>query len=231
MSAGEILLGVQRLVVTLRGGLVTPEAFQEKCEQALCNLSELFRDLEGRILLDARSVRTPLFPDAIRRYREKRIAELLGVETLFQLGIEELIRYFDDRSVAHLDSGTYLIKRAEADLNGLQALLEGQIDHPLSCLDIGGDLFGILAEQLMRGELKPEDYAELLGNYMVETLDTARIGQEALVEAVSLLQSFDGTNPEIFEQAADRLQTASNRWLAAAANCLEQPASEAGGPS
>lgn len=218
---GEITQAVQALVLRARGGLISADEFKSKCDQALRHLDRLFEEIQATIVLDPKGTKPRLFQEEIKAYRRQRAGQVKGIQILLEAGINELMLFFDDRFEGHLTSGIYLIQRGEADLAALQEFLKTQTDFPLSCLEVGGDLLGVLAEKVLAGEVSHDDYAELVDSFAIETLEFLRSGQERFLEAVNLIRSFDGSNFQDLLTAADGLQAASQRWLSAASNCQE----------
>lgn len=226
---GEIVQAIQGLVVRARGGLISADEFRATAERGLAQTDRYFQQVQGQILLDPKGP-PRLFQDEVRGYRQQRAGQIGGIRTLLDLGVRELIRFFDDREESHLTDGLYLVQRAEQDLAALQAELAEQSAWPLSCLSIGGDLFGDLAEQLVSGSLSREDFQELVHDYVLETLDLLRMGQDHFLEAANCLHGFDGSDFASLLAAADSLQSAVQKWLAAAANCQESVPQEAIAP-
>lgn len=213
--ARDISESLARLVDGLAEGDVSVEEFQVKCLEGLYRLDPFFDSLEARL-----GGEPPAWMvDAWHDRQERRVRDLRTVRALLRTGVREIAACPEDGDA---QEGLLLVEQAEDLLERLHRDLERDAEFPLSRLDLGGDLLGLLAEQLAEGTLAPEEYQRILQDYLQETSHYLTQGQQAFLEAVSALQAFDGQETSVLAVAADLLERAGNEWQAAAANAAER---------
>lgn len=214
----EISESLARLVDGLSEGDLSTEDFQVKCLEGLYRLDPFFDSLEARLAGEPPAWLAGAWQDR----QEQRTRELRTVRALLRTGVREIATWPEDGDPAHAEEGLLLVEQGEDLLERLQRELTRDAEFPLSRLDLGGDLLGLLAEQLAEGTVAPEEYQRILQDYLQETSHYLTQGQQAFLEAVSALQAFDGQETGVLAVAADLLERAGNEWQAAAANATER---------
>lgn len=215
----EISESLARLVEGLHEGDLSTEDFQVKCLEGLYRLDPFFDSLEARLAGEP-----PVWlAGAWQDRQEQRTRELRTVRALLRTGVREIASWPEDGDPAHAEEGLLLVEQAEDLLERLQRELTKDAEFPLSRLDLGGDLLGLLAEQLAAGALPREEYDRILQDYAQETSHYVAQGHQAFLEALTAMHAYDGEGTDTLGIAADLLERAGNEWLAAAANATERP--------